>query len=110
MFCVWHYSVTKYFRDIDLSLNSFPTVSKERKRKRRLSETIRETIERERQEREQQEESETSSQVGTHKQSEVKVGCNFHEVDSLLTVDLCTEIFLINPNIHRINSYCVYNT
>ncbi|XP_045103203.1 male-specific lethal 3 homolog [Portunus trituberculatus] len=38
---------------------------KERKRKRRLSETIRETIERERQEREQQEESETSSQTGT---------------------------------------------
>ncbi|KAG0728401.1 Male-specific lethal 3 [Chionoecetes opilio] len=36
---------------------------KERKRKRRLSETIRETLER--QEREQQEESETSSQTGT---------------------------------------------
>nr|XP_053657073.1 male-specific lethal 3 homolog isoform X5 [Cherax quadricarinatus] len=36
---------------------------KERKRKRRLSETIRETIEKERREREQQEESETSSQL-----------------------------------------------
>ncbi|XP_069947227.1 MSL complex subunit 3 isoform X1 [Cherax quadricarinatus] len=55
--------------------------SKERKRKRRLSETIRETIEKERREREQQEESETSSQAG-NTGTEDEVGSAISEVDS----------------------------
>ncbi|KAK8718754.1 hypothetical protein OTU49_014495, partial [Cherax quadricarinatus] len=54
---------------------------KERKRKRRLSETIRETIEKERREREQQEESETSSQAG-NTGTEDEVGSAISEVDS----------------------------
>lgn len=55
---------------------------KERKRKRRLSETIRETIEKEKQEREQQEESETSSQTGTTVTEEDERGWPLSEAGS----------------------------
>ncbi|XP_047479444.1 putative male-specific lethal-3 protein-like 2 [Penaeus chinensis] len=55
---------------------------KDRKRKRRLSETIRETIEREKRKREQQEESETSSQTGTTGTEEDDLASATSEVES----------------------------
>ncbi|XP_071540893.1 MSL complex subunit 3 isoform X3 [Panulirus ornatus] len=58
-----------------------PLYSKERRRKRRLSETIRETLEKEKQERELQEESETSSQTGTTG-TEDEMGSAMSEVES----------------------------